>query len=60
MGFRTRIYETVKMGKGKRIVTSGKMSDWFAYGIVKFIFKAMFFLCFFWIIIPIKLLKKKK
>ena len=59
MSFRTRIYETHKIGKGKRIVTSGKMSDWFIFGIIKFIVKAFFFCCFFWIIIPIKLLKKK-
>ena len=60
MSFRTRIYETTKIGKHKRVVTSGTMSDWFFYGIVKFIFKTIFFMCFFWIIIPIKLLKKKR
>ena len=59
MAFRTRIYETTRIGKGKRIVTSGTLSDYFFYGIVKFFFKAIFFCCFFWIIIPIKLLKRR-
>ena len=60
MAFKTRIYETTKIGKGKRVVTSGKLSDWLVYGIIKFLFKAIFFCCFFWVIIPIKLLNKKK
>ena len=60
MAFRTRIYETKKIGNGKRVVTSGKISDYIALNIVKGIFKVLFFICFFWIIIPIKLLNKKQ
>ncbi len=59
MSFKTRIYQTQKLGNGKRMVTSGTMSDWLAYGVIKFILKATFYCCFFWIIIPVKLLKKK-
>lgn len=59
MAFRTRIYETTRIGKGRRIVRSGTFSDYFLLGIIKFFFKAIFFCCFFWIIIPIKLLKKR-
>ena len=56
---RTRIYETGRMKNGKRVVHSGTPSEWFVYGIIKWIFKAIFFCMFFWIIIPIKLLKRK-
>ena len=56
---RSRIYKTHSLGKGVRFVQSGTASEWFVYGIIKWLLKAMFFLCFFWIIIPIKLLKKK-
>lgn len=59
MGFRVRIYETKKLGNGKRLVTSGKVSSWIAYAIVKLLIKTLFFVCFFWLIIPIKILKKK-
>ena len=59
MAFRTRVYKTKKIGKGKRIVTSGKVSDFFVMDIISLLFKVFFFCMFFWIIIPIKLLKKK-
>lgn len=59
MSFKTRIYKTQKMGKGKRIVTSGSMGDWFCYEAIKGLCKALFFCCFFWIIIPLKWLNKK-
>ena len=59
MALKTRIYKTKRMGKGRRVVTSGKVSDFFAMDIIAFIFKAMFFCMFFWIIIPVKLLRKK-
>lgn len=60
MSFRTRIYETKKLNNGKRVVTSGKVSDYFFLRIIKFIFKAFMFCMFFWIIIPVKLIKRKK
>lgn len=56
---RTRIYDVHKTHSGKRVVQSGTVSEWFVFGIIKFIFKIMFYLCFFWLIIPIKLLKRK-
>lgn len=55
---RTRIYDVHKTQRGKRVVQSGTVSEWFVFGIIKFIFKTTFYLCFFWLIIPIKLLKK--
>lgn len=60
MSMKTRIYETGRMGNGKRVVYSGTLSDWFFYGIIKWIFKAIFFCMFFWIIIPVKLMRKSK
>lgn len=59
MSMRTRIYGTGKMKNGKRVVQSGTPSEWFIYGIIKGICKAIFFCMFFWIIIPVKLLRKK-
>ena len=56
MSFRTRIYETKKMGNGKRIVTSGTLSDWFVYGILKFVIKAIYFCCIGWLFWIIKML----
>lgn len=56
---RTRIYDVHKTQRGKRVVQSGTVSEWFVFGIIKFIFKTTFYLCFFWLIIPIKLLKRK-
>lgn len=59
MSYRSRVYRTIRLKNGDRIVSSMKTSDWAIWGICKFFFKAMFFLCFFWIIIPVKLLSKK-
>lgn len=56
---KTKIYETGKTKSGKRVVRSGTPSEWFIYGIIKWICKAVFFCMFFWIIIPVKMLKKK-
>ena len=56
---RTRIYQTSRMKTGKRFVQSGTVSEWCVYGIVKWICKAIFYCMFFWIIIPVKLLKRK-
>jgi hypothetical protein len=59
LALRTKVYKTKRLGKGRRIVTSGKVSDFFAMDIISFCFKAIFFCMFFWIIIPVKLLRKK-
>lgn len=56
---RTRIYETSRMRDGKRVVHSGTPTEWLVYGIIKWLCKAVFYCLFFWIIIPIKLLRKK-
>ena len=60
MSFRTRIYRSVKVGKGRRVVTSGKYSDWLTYDIIAWLIKAFFYIGFFWIIIPIKIIKNKR
>lgn len=57
MSRRTRVYETQRIGN-KRIVTSSSFSDWIFCEIVRWIFKAIFFCMFFWIIIPLKWIKK--
>lgn len=54
---RSRIYKTGKMSNGSRFVQSGTVGEWLVYGILKWIFKAIFFCLFFWIIIPVKLIK---
>lgn len=56
---RTRIYKTGRMKNGNKVVFSGSAGEWFVFGIIKWFCKALFFCMFFWIIIPIKLLKKK-
>ncbi len=59
MSFRSRVYRTKKLKNGDRIVQSMKTSDWALWQIIKFACKVMFYLMFFWIIIPIKILKRK-
>lgn len=59
MSYRSRVYRTTKLKNGDRIVSSVKTSDWALLQVIKFIFKACFYLMFFWIIIPLKLLKRK-
>ena len=59
MSFRSRIYRTVKVGKGRRMIMSGKLSDWIVYDALAWIFRVLYYCCFFWIIIPIKIFKKK-
>jgi len=54
MGYRSRVYRTSRLGRGIRIIDSIETSTWIIWNIIKFIFK----LIFFWIYIPIKLLKK--
>ena len=60
MSYRSRVYRTTKLKNGDRIVSSVKTSDWALWQIIKFICKACFYIMFFWLIIPIKLLFKKK
>lgn len=55
---RTRIYRSAKIKNGSRVVQSGTASEWIVYGIIKWIFKVIFYCLFFWIIIPVKILKK--
>ena len=56
---RMRIYKSNVMKGGRRVVQSGSLSEWFAFDIIKWVFKAIFFCMFFWIIIPVKLFTKK-
>lgn len=60
MSYRSRVYRTTRLKNGERIVSSMKTSDWAIWQIIKFCCKAFFFLCFFWIIIPVKIFSKKK
>lgn len=56
---RIRIYRTERMNNRKRAVVSGTPGEWAVYGIIKWVFKVLLFCGFFWIIIPIKLFKRK-
>ena len=59
MSYRSRVYRTTRLKNGDRIVSSIKTSDWAIWQILKWLFKGFFYLMFFWIIIPVKLLKRK-
>ena len=63
MKSRTRVYKTKKLSDGSTIVSSKSTSDSLIYDFFKacfkFLFKAIIYICFFYIVIPIKLLKKK-
>lgn len=56
---KTRIYKTTKMKNGAKVVQSGTASEWFVFGLIKGMCKVIFYCMFFWIIIPIKLIKRK-
>lgn len=56
---RIRIYRTERMNNRKKAVVSGTPGEWAVYGIIKWVFKVLLFCGFFWIIIPIKLFKRK-
>ena len=56
---RMRIYDVGRTASGKRVVMSGSLGEWWVFGAIKWICKAIFFCMFFWIIIPVKLLKRK-
>ena len=60
MSFRSRVYRTTKLKNGETVVSSLKTSHWAIWQIIKFCGKAILYLMFFWIIIPVKLLKRKK
>ena len=60
MSYRSRVYRTTRLKNGDRIVSSIKTSDWAIWQILKWLCKGFFYLMIFWIIIPIKLLKKRK
>lgn len=57
---RIRIYDVHKTKTGKRVVQSGSPSEWLSLGLIKWVCKAIIFCMFFWIIIPVKLLKRKR
>ena len=59
MAYRSRVYKTTKLSDGRRIVSSSTAGEAIVMDIIKFCFKAVFYVCFFWIIIPIKLLRRK-
>ena len=54
-----KIYKSKKLSDGSRIVTSMSPGTSICLDILKLLGKGLFFLMFFWIIIPIKLLKRK-
>ena len=60
MSHRSRVYRTIRLKNGDRMVSSIKSSDWAIWQILKWIFKGIFYLLFFWIIIPVKLIKNRK
>lgn len=57
---KTKIYETKKLGKNKRMVTSMSTGESLFFDILKLVGICFLYLAFFWIIIPVKLLKRKK
>lgn len=57
---RTRIYKTGRMCNGRRVVLSGTPSEWFVVSAIKWVCKAIVYCMFFWIIIPVKLVKRHK
>ena len=59
MSYRSRVYRTTKLKNGDKIVSSIKTSDWAIWQIFKGLCKSFFNLMFFWIIIPVKFLKRK-
>ena len=59
MSYRSRVYRTTKLKNGDRIVSSVNTSEWLLCEIINSVFKGVFYLLFFWIIIPIRLFKKK-
>lgn len=59
MSFRSRVYKTTKLGNGERMVTSISTSNWFIMQTLKKICKFTVYIMFFWIIIPIKIFKKR-
>ena len=52
-------YKSKKLSDGSRIVTRMSPGTSICFDILKLLVKGLFFLMFFWIIIPIKLLKRK-
>ncbi len=60
MGFRSRVYYTAKLGKNKKIVSSISTSNYCLWVVIKYFCIGIFYLMFFWIIIPIKLIRKRK
>ena len=52
-------YKSKKLSDGSRIVTRMSPGTSICLDILKFLVKGLFFLMFFWIIIPIKLLKRR-
>lgn len=60
MSYRSRVYRMTKLKNGDRVVSSVKKGDYFLWELIKLIFKVFFFIMFFWIIIPVKLIFRKK
>lgn len=58
-GLRTKIYESRRMRNGRRFVRSGTPMEWFVYEIILWMLKAAFFCMFFWVIIPVRLFRKR-
>ena len=52
-------YKSKKLSDGSRIVTRMSPGTSIGLDILKLLGKGLFFLFFFWIIIPVKLLKRK-
>ena len=60
MSYCSRVYKTTKLSNGQRVVSSMDTSDWAILQILKFFVKMPLYLILLPIIIPIKLLKRKK
>ena len=57
---KTKVYETKKMGNNKRMVTSMTVGESLFFDVLKLVGIGFLYLAFFWIIIPVKLLSRKK
>lgn len=59
MTMRTRVYRTGRMKDGRKVVFSGTPSEWIVYRTIKGLFKLVFSVLFFWIVIPVRLFRGK-
>ncbi len=57
---RSRVYKTIKLSNGEKIVSSRSVGESLLFGLIKGFFKIIFYMFAFIFIIPIKLIFKNK